>query len=45
MVFYTEGGEFPDKCQLVVPAHLQQKIMDEHHDSSFAGCSSMKQNE
>ena len=35
-ILYYEGGEFPDKRQLVVPTHLQQKIVDEHHDASFA---------
>ena len=41
-ILYYEGGEFPDKCRLVVPAHLHQKIVDEHHDESFAGHFSVK---
>jgi len=41
-ILYYEGGEFPDKRRLVVPVHLHQKIVDEHHDESFAGHFSVK---
>ena len=41
-ILYYEGGEFPAKRRLVVPAHLHQKIVDEHHDGSFAGHFSVK---
>ena len=36
-VLYYEGADVPGRRRLVVPKHLQQKIIDEHHDSPFAG--------
>ena len=27
----------PDRCRLVVPSHLRDRVIDEHHDSVFAG--------
>jgi len=36
-VLYYEGPDVPDKRRLVVPSHLREKVIDEHHDSAFAG--------
>jgi len=44
-ILYYEDGKFPDKYSInwnLVPAHLHQKIVDEHHDESFACHFSMK---
>lgn len=36
-VLYYEGSDRPDQRRLVVPSHLREKVIDEHHDSVFAG--------
>ena len=36
-VFYHEGPDIPDTRQLVVPSHLRDKVINEYHDSVFAG--------
>ena len=41
-VLYFEATEVPDRRRLVVPTHLRQRIVDEHHDPVFAGHFSAK---
>ena len=41
-VLYFESTEVPDQRRLVVPAHLRKRIVDENHDSIFAGHFSVK---
>ena len=36
-VLYYEGADAPDRGRLVVPSHLRDKVIKEHHDSVFAG--------
>ena len=36
-ILYYEGAEVRDHRCVVVPSHLRQKLLDEHHDLSFAG--------
>ena len=36
-VLYYEGPDVPDRRRLVVPSHLRDKVINEHHDSVFAG--------
>ena len=36
-ILYFESTEVPDRRRLVVPTHLRQRIVDEHHDPVFAG--------
>ena len=36
-VLYYQGQDMPDRCRLVVPQQLQQQVLNEHHDSIFAG--------
>ena len=36
-VLYYEGTDMPDRRRLVVPSHLRDRVIDEHHDSVFAG--------
>ena len=36
-ILYFESAEVPDRCRLVVPTHLRQRIVEEHHDPIFAG--------
>ena len=36
-ILYYEGTDMPGRCRLVVPNHLRERILDEHHDSCFAG--------
>lgn len=36
-ILYYEGADVPDRRRVVVPGHLKQQILDEHHDSPFAG--------
>ena len=36
-ILYYEGEEVPSRQCLVVPVHLRQKILDEHHDLPFSG--------
>ena len=36
-ILYYEGVDVPDQQHIVVPEHLKQEILDEHHDSPFAG--------
>ena len=36
-ILYFKSTEVPDRRRLVVPTHLRQKIVDEHHDPVFAG--------
>jgi len=35
-VLYFESTEVADRRRLVVPTHLHQRIVDEHHDPVFA---------
>ena len=36
-VLYYVGSDVPDRRRLVVPSHLRKKVINEHHDSVFAG--------
>jgi len=36
-ILYYEGAEVCDHRCVVVPSHLRQKLLDEHHDLPFAG--------
>ena len=38
-MLYYQGQNMPDQRKLVVPQHLQlqQQVLNEHHDSIFAG--------
>ena len=36
-IFYYEGADAPDRRHVVVPQHLRQQILDEHHDLPFSG--------
>ena len=36
-ILYYEGEEAPNRRRVVVPAHLKQRILDEHHDLPFSG--------
>ena len=36
-ILYYEGTDMPGRRHLVVPKHLRERIVDEHHDSCFAG--------
>ena len=36
-ILYYDGMDWPGRCCLVVPNHLRGRILDEHHDSCFAG--------
>ena len=36
-VMYYEGADMPNRRRLVVPSHLQQRVIEEHHESLFAG--------
>ena len=36
-ILYYEGPDIPNQRRVVVPTHLQQRILEEHHDSPFAG--------
>lgn len=36
-ILYYEGPDMPGRHRLVVPAHLREKVLEEHHDSCFAG--------
>ena len=36
-MLYYEGPDMPNQRRVVVPTHLQQRILEEHHDSPFAG--------
>ena len=36
-ILYYEGVDVPDQQCIVVPEHLKQEILDDHHDSPFAG--------
>ena len=41
-VLYFERADVPDRCRVVVPKHLRQKIVDEHHNEAYAGHFSVK---
>lgn len=41
-VLYFESAKVPDRHRLVVPTHLRQCIVDEHHDPIFVGHFSVK---
>ena len=41
-ILYYEGGDSPAKQRLVVPSHLQQQVVNEQHDGTFAGHFSYK---
>ena len=36
-ILYYKGVDVPDQRRIVVSEHLKQEILDEHHDSPFAG--------
>ena len=36
-ILYYEGEEALNRQHLVVPVHLRQKILDEHHNFPFSG--------
>ena len=36
-VTYYEGPDMPDRRRLVVPKHLRDKVMEEHHSGPFLG--------
>ena len=36
-ILYYESSEVPGRRRLVVPKHLQERIIDEHYDSCFSG--------
>ena len=36
-ILYYEGPDMPGHHRIVVPEHLRQRILDEHHDLPFAG--------
>ena len=36
-ILYYEGTDMPGRRRLVVPNHLRERILDELHDSCFAG--------
>ena len=36
-ILYYEGAEVCDHRCVVVPSHLRQKLLDDHHDMPFAG--------
>ena len=36
-ILYYEGPDMPGHRRVVVPVHLRQTILDEHHDLPFAG--------
>ena len=36
-ILYYEGPDVPGHRRIVVPEHLRQRILDEHHDSPLAG--------
>jgi len=39
---YFEGAGVTDQRRVVVPNHLKQRILDEHHDEAYAGHFSVK---
>ena len=41
-VLYYEGSDVPNRRQLVVPRHLREQVMSEHHDTAYAGHFSVK---
>jgi len=36
-VLYFDGAGMPDRRRLVVPKHLRKQILDENHDTPYAG--------
>ena len=36
-ILYFKGADVPDRRCVVVPEHLKQEILTEHHDLPFAG--------
>ena len=36
-IFYYEGADVCDHTCVVVPSHLRQTLLEEHHDLPFAG--------
>ena len=41
-VLYYEGGDAPSRHRLVVPRHLREQVISEHHDTAYAGHFSVK---
>ena len=41
-VLYYEGPDAPDRRRVVVPQHLRKRIIDENHDTAYAGHFSVK---
>ena len=41
-VLYYEGGDAPSRRRLVVPRHLREQVISEHHDTAYAGHFSVK---
>ena len=42
-ILYYEGSDMSDRRRLVVPKHLREKVMEEHHSSPFSGHFAAKQ--
>ena len=36
-VLYFDGADMPDCRRLIVPKHLREQILEEHHDAPYAG--------
>ena len=36
-ILYYESSDLPERRRLVVPKHLQERIIDDHPDSCFSG--------
>jgi len=36
-VLYYEGTDIPNRQRMVVPKHLKEEVMNEHHDTMYAG--------
>lgn len=41
-VLYYEGGDAPSRRRLVVPRHLREQVISEHHDTAYTGHFSVK---
>ena len=39
---YYEGVDVPNRCRVVVPKHFRDQIINDHHDTAYAGHFSMK---
>ena len=41
-VLYYEGVDVPNRCRVVVPKHLRDQIINDHHDTAYAEHFSVK---